>query len=82
MQAATFLVDRNVICGNTLTCLDCRGEPIQFSWWNRVDGPGMVLREPFALESLRGADAFDFSVHERYDVCRIDQVHKEVRASG
>jgi hypothetical protein len=83
MQAATFLVDTNIICGNTLTSLDRRGEPIQFSWWNRVDGkPGMVLREPFSLESLRDAHAFDFTVHESYEMCRIDHVHKEERAGG
>jgi hypothetical protein len=81
MQAATFLVETNLVCGNTLTSLDHRGEPIQFSWWKRVEGkPGMVLREPFSLKSLRNADAFDFTEYERYEMCRIDQVHKEVRA--
>lgn len=83
MQAAVFLLDTNIICGNTLTSLDRRGEPIQFSWWNRVDGkPGTVSREPFSLESLRSAHAFDFTVHESYDVCRIDHVHEGGRAGG
>ncbi|MEO8502117.1 MAG: methylase [Vicinamibacteria bacterium] len=83
MRAATFIADTNIICGNTLTGLDRGGEPIQFSWWNRIDGePGMVLREPFSLESLRVAGAFDFTVYERYEACRIDQVHTEVRAGA
>ncbi len=53
-QAAAFLIDTNVVRGDTLTGLDWRGEEIQFSWWNRVTGaPGMVQREPFTLASLR-----------------------------
>lgn len=83
MRAATFLVKTNIVCGNTLTSLDCRDEPIQFSWWNRVDGkPGLVLRKPFSLASLRDPYALDFTRYERYEVCRIDQIHKEVRAGG
>ena len=83
MQAAAFLVDTNIVCGNTLTCLDRRGQPIHLSWWNRIEGrPGLVVREPFSLESLSGEDAFDFTVQERYKVCRIDEVHREVRADG
>ncbi|NKS99376.1 hypothetical protein GS498_25325 [Rhodococcus hoagii] len=57
-----------------------KGQDIQFSWWNRIGGaPGMVQREPFTLSSLRG-DAFDFTVYDSYQVCRIDKVHEEVRA--
>ncbi len=53
-QAAAFLIDTNIVRGNTLTGLDWRGEEIQFSWWNRIAGaPGMVQREPFTLASLR-----------------------------
>ena len=57
-QAAAFLLDTNVVRGNTLAALDWRGEEIQFSWWNRITGaPGMVQREPFTLDyRLRRAD--------------------------
>ena len=81
-RAATFLIDTNIIRGDMLTGLDWRGEEIQFSWWNRVpDMPGQVHREPFTLASLRG-DTLDFTVYASYAVCRIDQVHEEVRAGA
>ena len=81
-QAAAFLIDTNIVRGDTLTGLDWRGEEIQFSWWNRIAGaPGMVQREPFTLASLRD-DAFDFTVYDSYRACRIDQVHEEVRADA
>jgi hypothetical protein len=63
-QAAAFLIDANVVRGDSLSGLDWRGEEIQFSWWNRIDGePGMVQREPFTLASLRG-EALDFTVYD------------------
>jgi hypothetical protein len=81
-QAAAFLVDANVVCGDTLAGLDWRGEEIQFSWWNRIAGaPGMVQREPFTLASLRD-EAFDFTVYESYRACKIDRVHEGVRADA
>jgi hypothetical protein len=77
-QAAAFLINTNVVHGDTLTGLDSRGAEIQFSWWNRITGaPGMVQREPFTLASLRD-DAFDFTVYDSYRACRIDKVHEEV----
>lgn len=80
-RAATFLIDTNVIRGDTLTGLNWGGEEIQFSWWNRVlNMPGDVQREPFTLASLRD-NKFDFTVYDTYAVCRIDQVH-EVRTGG
>ena len=83
MRAASFLVDTNVIRGNTLTGRDWRGDEIQFSWWTRVgDSPGMVQREPFSLASLRENSGFDFTVYDSYAVCRIDRVHEEVRAGA
>lgn len=82
-RAASFLVDANVIRGNTLTGRDWRGDEIQFSWWIRLpDAPGMVRREPFTLTSLRESSAFDFTVYEAYAVCRIDRVHEEARAGA
>lgn len=82
-RAAEYLVDANVLHGNTLTGLDASGEAILFSWWLRVlNVPGMVQRDPFTLASLRGAStgAFDFVIYDSYAQCRIDHVHKEVRA--
>jgi len=81
-QAATFLIDTNVVRGDTLAGLEWQGEEIQFSWWNRITGaPGMVQREPFTLASLRD-DALDFTVYDNYRACRIDKVHKGVRAAA
>lgn len=82
-RAADFLIENNVIRGNTLTGLTHSGEQIQFSWWNRVAGaPDQVQREPFTLASLRGGDAlgFDFTTYTSYAPCRVDHVYKEVRA--
>jgi hypothetical protein len=76
-RAAAFLIDTNIVCGNTLTGLDVRGEEIQFSWWNRVEpAPGMVQREPFSLSSLR-TGAMDFAVYDVYEPCRIEKVHQQ-----
>lgn len=88
MRAATFLIDTNIVRGNTLTGLDWRGEQIRFSWWHR-DGadPRIVVRVPFTFNSLRAdapePDLFDSLVDPvRYAPCRIDHVHEEVRAGG
>jgi hypothetical protein len=79
--AATFIVDTNIIRGDTLTGLNWRGEEIQFSWWNRVlDDPGKVQRESFTFASLRGDNVLDFTVYTSYAVCRIDQVYEELKA--
>jgi hypothetical protein len=81
-QAATFLIDTNIVGGDTLAGLDWCGEEIQFSWWNRITAAqGMVQREPFTLASLRD-DGFDFTVYDSYVPCRIDKVHKAVRADA
>lgn len=82
-RAARFLIDTNIVRGNTLTGLDWLGEVIQFSWWNRVErSPATVQREPFSLASLRESSGFDFAVYETYAACRIDRVHEEVRAGA
>ena len=81
-RAAAYLIETNIVRGNTLTGLDWRGEEIQFSWWTRdPELPGVVHREPFTFASLRAeAMMFDFTVYETYAACPIDQVHQEVRA--
>lgn len=82
-RSAEYLVGANILQGNTLAGLRTSGEPIEFSWWHRtLNMPGMVQREPFTLASLRGASsgAFDFAIYDTYKLCRIDHVHKEVRA--
>lgn len=80
-SAATFLIDTNIVQGDTLSGLDLTGGEIQFSWWNRVPSlPGQVQREPFILASLRGDNMFDFTVYAAYEACHIDQVHQGARA--
>lgn len=80
-RAAVFLIDANVVRGNTLTGLDHDGHEIQFSWWTRsAEMPGHVLREPFTFSSLREEGLFDFAVYESYAPCAIDKVHLEVKA--
>lgn len=86
-RSAVTLVERNVLRGNTLTGLDIRGNELEFSWWLRVlNEPGMVHRVCFTLASLRGSSSgdglFDFTSYNLYAVCRIDHIHKEVRADG
>lgn len=81
-RAAAYLIDTNIVRGNTLTGQTPKGQDIQFSWWHRIGGEtGMVQRVPFTLASLRG-DAFDFTVYDSYQPCRIDKVHKEARADA
>lgn len=81
-RAAKYLIDRNIVRGNTLTSSDWRGEPIEFSWWNRIvaDGATLVQREPFTLESLRGDGLLDFTERKRYRPCHIQHVHREEQA--
>mgnify|MGYP003440158383 CR=1 FL=1 len=83
--AAEYLLSTNILHGNTLTGLTPEGDVIEFSWWHRVPNvPGQVQRAPFTLASLRGAStgAFDFAIYDAYEMCRIGQVGKEVRAIG
>lgn len=81
-RAAAFLIDTNIIRGNTLTGLDWRGKEIQFSWWNRVeDAPGMVEREPFTFSSLHNG-ALDLTLYDDYEPCRIDRVHQQGRSDA
>jgi hypothetical protein len=77
-RAAAYLIDTNLVCGNTLTGQTAQGQDIQFSWWHRIDGQtGFVQREPFTLASLRQDHAFDFTIYDTYRPCRIDRVHEE-----
>lgn len=76
-RAAQFLIDTNIVRGNTLTAQTSDGKDIQFSWWHRIEGQhGLVQREPFTLASLRDDGGFDFTVYATYQPCRVDQVHE------
>lgn len=82
-QAAAFLIEANIVRGNTLTGQTPEGEVIQFSWWHRVDGkPGAVQREPFTLASLHSDGGFDFTVYDKYQVCRIEKVHEQEKTDA
>ncbi len=77
-RAAAYLIDTNIVWGNTLTGQTAQGQDIRFSWWHRIDGQvGFVQREPFTLASLRHSHAFDFTIYDTYQPCRIDRVHEE-----
>lgn len=77
-RAAAFLIEANVVRGNTLTRETPSGDDIQFSWWHRVVGrPGYVQREPFTLASLRDDPGFDFTNYVTYQACRIERVHEQ-----
>lgn len=79
-QAASFLIETNIVHGNTLTGQTPLGADIQLSWWHRIEGrSGEVQRDPFTLASLRGEAGFDFTVYARYRTCRIDKVHEEAK---
>lgn len=80
-RAAAFLIETNIVRGNTLTGADWQGKDIEFSWWLRdPDQPEVVQREPFTFVSLREASMFDLAVYTSYAPCPIDQVHQEVRS--
>ena len=82
-RAAAFLIDTNILRGNTLTGVDHRGSELQFSWWTRLpEVPGMVVRAPFTFNSLREESMFDFTAYESYAPCEIDRVHHEMRIHG
>lgn len=80
-RAAQYLINTNILQGNTLTGLNANGDQLVFSWWHRVlNVPATVQREAFTLSSLRRADnaqaLLDFDVLPTYTACRIDHVHK------
>lgn len=86
-QAATFLIDTNIVRGDTITGLTPDGLDIQFSWWHRIAGTlATVQREPFTFASLRESAALDFAmdftVYDSYEPCRIDRVHEEAKSGG
>lgn len=79
-RAARHIISVNIICGNTLTGLNEKQEPLIFSWWHRVDqDPHSVRREDFTFASLREAEErlFDFFTSPNYAICPIDHVYKE-----
>jgi len=85
-RAAAFLIDANIVRGDTLTGLTWLGEEIQFSWWNRVVGAAgagaMVQREPFKFAALREDSMIDFTAYDTFAECPIDQVHEQARIGG
>jgi len=48
--AAAFILSRNILCGDALTLLDDKGEPIVFSEWSLVGNN--VKRRDFTLANL------------------------------
>ena len=69
-RSAKYIISVNILQGNTLTGMRADGDPIVFSWWNRVpDSPGTVQREPFSLESLQSESLFDLMDYDSYKPC-------------
>lgn len=84
-RAARHLIDVNIRQGDTLNGLDATGKLVEFSWWQRVpDRADTVQRKPFTLNSLRGSKqiAFDLTTYRSYMPCRIDHIHKGVKAGA
>ena len=82
-QAAAFLIETNIVRGNTLTGQTPDGQDIQFSWWQRIDGkPGEVRRDPFTLASLRDDAGFDFTVYDAYQACPVEKVHDQEKTDA
>lgn len=80
-RAAKYLIAANIVQGNTLTGLTADGDPIVFSWWNRIlNAPPIVQREAFTFESLRRHEAptLEFTTLPTYGPRRIDHVFKEL----
>lgn len=82
-QAAAFLIETNIVRGNTLTGQAPDGVDIQLSWWHRIEGkPGEVQRDPFTLDSLRDHAGLDFTVYSSYRSCRIEKVHEQKKTDA
>jgi hypothetical protein len=82
-QAAAFLIEANIVRGNTLTGQTPNGTDIQLSWWHRFERkPGQVQRDPFTLASLRDDAGFDFTVYDSYQACPIEKVHEQKKTDA
>jgi hypothetical protein len=51
LDAANFIIDKNIICGDALTMKAQNGQPIVFSEWTAVNGTKMK-RKDFTLANL------------------------------
>ena len=51
IKAISCVLERNIVCGNTLTCLDNEGEPLKFSEW-KLNEEGMFERRDFLFSDL------------------------------
>lgn len=51
IKALECVVERNIICGNTLTCLANDGHPLVFSEW-KLNGNGMFERKDFLFADI------------------------------
>ncbi len=83
-RAAAFLIDTNIVRGDTLTGLDPRGRghPVLLVEPDRRSARDGSARAVHARLAARATTRFDFTVYDSYAACRIDQVHEEVRADA
>ena len=51
IRALECVMNRNIICGNTLTCLDADGNPLCFSEW-KLNDEGMFERKDFLFSDM------------------------------
>ena len=51
IKALECVMERNIICGNTLTCLTNDGRPLVFSEW-KLNGNGMFERKDFFFSDI------------------------------
>lgn len=50
-QAARYILEKNIICGNALTMKNYRDEPIIFSQWDLITGT-LIKRRDYRLDEL------------------------------
>ena len=51
IKALECVMERNIICGNTLTCLTCNGDPLVFSEWKLTEN-GIFERKDFLFTDI------------------------------
>lgn len=71
VKALKCVMERNIVCGNTLSCLSQDGTPLQFSEW-KLNSDDMFERQDYLFSDI--LEGIDTSISERpivYDWRRV-----------